>query len=228
MPLIAPFSTALPGAELPAPWRIVTLKSARTTRFALVADGDKVVLRAQAEASIASVMHGLRIDPNAYPLLSWRWKVSNVLRKSDMRSRARDDFPARVYVLFDYDVSKLTLLQRAKLYLARSRFGNDVPAAALCYVWDGKAAAGTSLWSPYSDRVRVIVVESGATHVNRWQEARRNVVADFRAAFGEEPPEVSGIALASDTDNTGESVTALFGDIRLERADGPSVTTTVR
>ena len=90
-----------------------------------------------------------------------------------------------------------------------------MPAAALCYVWDGKAAIGTSAWSPYSDRVRVIVVESGTANVNRWQEAERDVVADFRTAFGEDPPPISGVAVDSDTDNTGESVVTLYGDIRL-------------
>ena len=213
---IAAFSAGSPGAELPLPWRISTLPGVkRATQYSLVADDATVVLRAVANASMASVMHPLKLDPKAAPILTWRWKVGNILRKSDISSKAGDDFPARVYVLFDYDISKLSILQRAKIYLARKRFGNDVPAAALCYVWDGKAPVGTSVWSPYTDRVRVIVVESGAANLNRWREVRRDVVADFRAAFGEDPPAISGVAVASDTDNTGESVTTLFGDIRL-------------
>jgi hypothetical protein len=213
---IAPFSTASPGAELPAPWRISTLPNVkRATHYALVADGGTVVLRAQANASMASVTHALKLDPNVLPVIAWRWKISNILKKSDIHTKAGDDFPARVYVLFDYDIRKLSILQRAKMYLARSRFGKDVPAAALCYVWDGKAPVGTSVWSPYTDRVRVIVVESGSANLNRWREVQRDIVADFRAAFGEDPPAISGVAVASDTDNTGESVTALFGDIRL-------------
>ena len=215
---IAPFSAASPGAELPAPWRITALPNVkRATRYALVADGETVVLRAEANASMASVMHPLKLDPKVLPFIAWRWKVSNILRKSDIRSRAGDDFPARVYVLFDYDVSKLSIVQRAKMYLARSRYGKDVPAAALCYVWDGKAPVGTSVWSPYTDRVRVIVVESGSANLNRWREVQRDVVADFRAAFGEDPPAISGVAVASDTDNTGESATAFYGDIRFTR-----------
>lgn len=214
--VITPFSTAAPGAALPPPWHVSTLPGIkRATRYALVTDDAAVVLRAQADASMASVLHPLRLDPKALPYIAWRWKISNVLQKSDIHSKAGDDFPARVYIMFDYDASKLSLLQRAKLYLARKRYGNDVPAAALCYVWDGKAAVGTSVWSPYTDRVRVIVVESGTENLNRWREVQRDLVADFRAAFGEEPPPISGIAVASDTDNTGESVTALFGDIRL-------------
>ena len=198
------------------PWRITTLPNVkRATRYALVADGETVVLRAEANASMASVMHPLKIDPKVLPFIAWRWKVSNILQKSDISSRAGDDFPARVYVLFDYDISKLSILQRAKMRLARSRYGKDVPTAALCYVWDGKAPVGTSVWSPYTDRVRVIVVESGSANLNRWREVQRDLVADFRAAFGEDPPAISGVAVASDTDNTGESATAFYGDIRL-------------
>ena len=212
---VTPFSSASPGEELPPPWRIATLPNVkRATRYALVADGETVVLRAEANASMASVMHPLKLDPKVFPFIAWRWKVSNILSKSDIGSKAGDDFPARVYVLFDYDISKLSFLQRAKMFLARSRYGEAVPASALCYVWDGKAPVGASAWSPYTDRVRVIVVESGSANLNRWRDVQRDVVADFRAAFGEDPPAISGVAVATDTDNTGESATAFYGDIR--------------
>ena len=213
---IAPFSAGSAGVALPPPWRIATLpKPKRPTQYTLVADEGNIVLRAEANASMASVMHPLNLDPKNLPFISWRWKISNILNKADISTKAGDDFPARVYVLFDYDVGKLSLLQRVKIFLARKIYGREVPAAALCYVWDGKAAVGTSVWSPYTDRVRVIVVESGSANVNRWREAERDLVADFRAAFGEDPPAISGVAVASDTDNTGESVTTLYGDIRL-------------
>ena len=214
--LIAPFSAAAAGARLPAPWRIVTLAGVeRATQYALVADGASVVLRADAHAAMASITHPLRVDARNARFIRWRWKISNVLKQSDLRSKTGDDFPARVYVLFDFDSSRLSVLQRARLYLARKRYGVEVPSAALCYVWDGKAPVGTSVWSPYTDRVRVIVVESGSQHLDRWREVQRDLVADFRSAFGEDPPAISGVAIASDTDNTGESVSALFGDIRL-------------
>ena len=219
---ITPFSAGSPGSAFSAPWRIVTLpKPKPATQYTLVADEGTTVLRAEANASMASLVHPLKLDPKDYPFLSWRWRISNLLNKADIRTKAGDDFPARVYVLFDYDVGKLSLFQRIKIFLARKIFGREVPAAALCYVWDGKTPVGTSVWSPYTDRVRVIVVESGSANVNRWREAERDVVADFRAAFGEEPPAISGVAVASDTDNTGESVTAMYGDIRLSAQPHP-------
>ena len=69
--------------------------------------------------------------------------------------------------------------------------------------------------------MRVIVVESGSANLNRWREVRRDVVADFRAAFGEDPPAISGVAVATDTDNTGESATAFYGDIRFINESTP-------
>lgn len=61
------------------------------------------------------------------------------------------------------------------------------------------------------------VVESGPARVKRWVNMERDVYRDFKAAFGEAPPVISAIAVATDTDNTGESVTAWYGDISLHK-----------
>ena len=212
---IAGFSSATPGGPLPDPWKLVTLaKIKRQTRYSLVRDADTTVLRADAEASMASVMHPLNFDPRDHPVVEWRWKITHLLRKSNLATKAGDDFPARFYVLFDYDIARLPFATRTKIRVARALFGEEVPLAVLCYVWDGKSIQGATAWSAYTDRVRVIVAQSGDAQVNQWVTLRRNIVDDFRAAFGEDPPRVSGVAVATDTDNTGESVTAFYGDIR--------------
>jgi Protein of unknown function (DUF3047) len=162
---------------------------------------------------MAGVAHLLKLDARAYPVIEWRWKILNLLTKSDISTKQGDDYVARVYVLFDYDIRKLPFSVRTRIRMARL-FGSDVPLATLCYVWDGKTPAGTSVWSPYTDRVRMIVAESGAANLGKWVTIRRDVAADFRAAFGEDPPPISGVVLATDTDNTGESATAFYGDIR--------------
>jgi hypothetical protein len=216
---IARFSSATPGGPLPDPWKLITLKKIKKqTRYSLVRDADTTVLRADADASMASVMHPLRFDPRDHPVAEWRWKIARLLRKSNIATRAGDDFPARLYVFFDYDIARLPFTTRAKIRIARALFGNDVPLASLCYVWDGKSVKGTTAWSPYTDRVRVIVAESGDAHLNQWVTVRRNIVDDFRAAFGEGPGQVTGVAVATDTDNTGESATAFYGDIRFLRS----------
>jgi hypothetical protein len=69
----------------------------------------------------------------------------------------------------------------------------------------------------------MIVVDSGSAHAGKWRLHERDVVADYRAAFGEDPPPISGIALMTDADNTGESADAWYGDIVLApRQGGPA------
>jgi hypothetical protein len=51
----------------------------------------------------------------------------------------------------------------------------------------------------------MIVVEGGSTNLNTWITEERNVYEDYKRAFGEEPPMISGVAIMTDTDNTGES-----------------------
>jgi hypothetical protein len=64
----------------------------------------------------------------------------------------------------------------------------------------------------------MIVVRSGAAAVGTWVDEERNVYEDYRKAFGEEPPMIKGIAVMTDTDDTGESATAWYGDIVFHRS----------
>jgi hypothetical protein len=227
-PQPAAFSAQRPGESLPAGWSLIPAPHAdRATGFDLVRDGDAVVLRASSEAAAASLTYKLRVEPAKTPWLAWRWKVSRVLDRADLATRAGDDYSARVYVFFDYDLSRLSFTDRARIVLARTLYGADLPAATLCYVWDNRYPVGTRTWSAYTDRVRMIVLESGPARVGRWVTETRNVAADFREAFGEEPPPVNGVAVAADTDNTGETVVSYFGDFEFrpspdaERSPGP-------
>jgi len=67
--------------------------------------------------------------------------------------------------------------------------------------------------NPYTDRAMMIAVESGAGKVSQWVTQTRNVLEDYRKAFHSDPPMISGVAIMTDTDNTGESATAYYGDI---------------
>ena len=215
---VGAFSSVKPGNTLPEHWQPMGVSSAKSpTRYTLVDDAGVTVLRADANASASGITRRIAVDPAQYPLLKWRWKAGNIVKAGDVRTREGDDYPARIYVMFDYPLEKLPFSERMKIQLARILHDPNLPAATLCYVWDAKAPAGTIVPSSYTNRVRMVVVESGAARVNQWLAFERNVVADFRAAFGEEPPAISAVAVASDTDNTGESVTAWFGDISFHK-----------
>ncbi len=214
----AAFSSLRPGNTPPAGWTPLTASNIKVhTRYTLVDDNGTTVLRADSEAGASGLSRKLRVDPAILPWLRWRWKIGNLIETADLRRKDRDDFPARVYVMFDYPLEKLSFFERNKLRVARALFDPDLPAATLCYIWDGKTAAGMIASSAYTDRVKVIVVESGPARVRQWVDVERNINRDFRAAFGEDAPPVSAIAVATDTDNTGTFATAFFGDISFNK-----------
>jgi DUF3047 family protein len=213
---IAPFSGGTPGRELPAGWHSYALgRPQRLTDYSLVDADGRVVLKAVADASASALIHPLRARPKETPWLTWSWRVERVLAKADILTKAGDDYPARVYVLFDYDTAKLPVIERVKLAAARLVYGDAVPAAALCYVWDNRQPVGFATWSAYTKRLRMIVLESGAERIGRWVREQRNVAQDFRNAFADEAPPITAVIVAADTDNTGEKAVSYFGDIAL-------------
>lgn len=132
--------------------------------------------------------------------------------------KSGDDYAARVYLLFDYPVERVPLAQRLLLRAGRSLHGEDLPAATLCYLLDPRAPAETLLESPYTSRVRMIVVRS-SPRTGTWWEEERDLAADFQRAFGAEHgpgvPALRGIAVAADTDQSGARLRTRFGDLEL-------------
>ena len=141
--------------------------------------------------------------------------MDRVVEGANLSQRDGDDYAARLYVFFDVPLEALPFVDRTKIRLARWLYGERLPTAALCYVWDNDNPVGTIASNPYTDRVQMIVLRNRNDAVGKWVGERRNVAEDFSAAFGMAPVPVSGIALSADSDQTGESVTAWFGNIRV-------------
>jgi Protein of unknown function (DUF3047) len=209
-----PFSSGPLAAIAPPGWTMQTLpKVERQTRYDLVSEGGTIVLRARADASASSLRHGLFVDPKTMPILRWRWRTGRVLQGGDMTTKEGDDYSARLYVFFDRDPEKMSFKERTLLKLGRARYGQQLPAAALCYVWDNRHPVGTMMDNAYTPFVAMVVASSGDAQVGRWISLQRNVAEDYRRAFNTDPPSVIGVAISVDTDNTGESTTTWFGDI---------------
>jgi hypothetical protein len=189
------------------------------TRYSLVEDAGVVVVKAEAEQSMSALVHKVRVDVRRFPLLRWQWKIASPVKSADMTSWDGDDYAARLYVMFNYPVEKLSFGMRMKLQLAEAMVGTSIPTAALNYIWDNRNPVGTLQANTHSDRSRMIVLRSGAAQAGQWVTETRDLAADFRAAFGEEAPEVVAVVIATDTDNTGETAKAWYGDIRFLPAE---------
>ncbi len=215
---VGKFSAAEPGEKLPEGWHPLTFKNITShTRYSLVKDGDTVVVKAVSEASASGLIRNIRIDPQKYPIVQWRWKVMNVYKNSDVTQKDGDDYPVRIYITFEYDPGKIGFFDKIKYNLAKQFYGEYPPIGAINYIWESNAPIGTIAPNPYTERNKMIVVESGKKELDTWITEERNILDDFVAAFGETPPMISGIGIMTDSDNTQESATAFYGDILLRQ-----------
>jgi len=212
------FSTATNGIVLSDGWKPLTFKKIpKLTTYELVKDGPHVVVKAMSDSSASGLTKEVRIDPKEYPIVRWRWKVDNLLQKSDATKKDGDDYPARLYITFEYEPEKVNFSKKLKFKAGQALFG-DIPIGAISYVWETKAPVGAIIDNAYTDFVKMIVVESGPSNIGLWVDESRNIYEDYKKAFREDPPMINGVAIMSDTDNTKERATAYYGDIVFTKA----------
>ena len=215
---IARFSRKAAGSELPDFWQpYIILPSKPRTGYALVRTADGVALEASADRSASGMVRRIRIDPQLHPVLQWRWRVGNLIPGADKRLASADDSPARLMVSFHGDANKLDFEHRTQMRLARALSGQSLPYATLMYVWSNQLPVGSVIHNPHTDRIRAIVVASGMEGVGQWRDYRRNVLEDYRMAFGEEPWDIVAVGLMTDSDNTQQKARCLYGDITFLR-----------
>jgi hypothetical protein len=213
-PEIPRFSTGKPGGPPPAEWKHLQLASFKNnTDYSLAVEDGVVVLRAAAHNSASFLATPADFDPHDFPMLSWRWKVAQGIPTANTAEQSKEDAPVRVMVAFDGDVSKLPVKDRLAASAARSISGQALPYATLMYVWGGKVVVDSITPSSRSSRIKMLAVAADDQGLGRWQSYSRNLVDDFKRAFGEEPGKVNSIQIMSDTDNTGADAQAYYGDI---------------
>jgi len=125
-----------------------------------------------------------------------------------------------------FEGDKDALPVRDRMFFERVKLftGRDMPYATLMYIWENRAPRESVIINEHTARIRMIVVESGRDRLGVWQEVTRNIVEDYRRAFGEEPGPVTAVGIMTDTDNTGDHAHAYYGDIAFREA-APSAAT---
>ncbi|GGY62013.1 DUF3047 domain-containing protein [Marinobacter zhanjiangensis] len=216
--LVTPFSglTNLPGSA----WESLEFPDIdQHSQYQLVQqDGQQVVLATSSD-SASGLIHRVAVEPGDSLILRWRWKVANVLEEGDARRKSGDDYPARIYVAFEFEPDKASWFERAKRKTVSALFGEELPGKALNYIWANRLPQGDMIANPFTGDTMMIAVNSGQDQLGQWVTVERDIVADYRRAFGDDPPELTGVAIMTDTDNTGGTARAWYGDITLLTPD---------
>lgn len=165
------------------------------SRYRLVEDKSRGwVLKALSEGTASGLVREMQVDLRATPYLNWSWKVEKLPTGGDERTKAGDDYAARVYVIF-----------------AVGPWFWDT--RALNYVWSAQQPQGATWPNAFTDKACMYAVRSGGDAVGRWVEEKHHVEDDIFKCFGIRPESVEAIAVMTDSDNGGGSAIAYYDDI---------------
>lgn len=172
-------------------WKSKSFKG--TTEYTWIKEDNRRYVRATSRGSASGLVYEIEFDPQQYPYLTWQWKVDNIIASGDASQKSGDDFGARIYVVFPSFF-----------------FWNTT---TINYIWANKLPKEQAVPNPYTANAIMISVESGLAESGKWITETRNIYEDYKRFFGKEPPKVGAIAIMTDTDDTGESVSADYGPI---------------
>ncbi|MEK6709260.1 MAG: DUF3047 domain-containing protein [Nitrospinota bacterium] len=170
----------------------------------LLGENGENVLRLRSDKTAVSIYREAKLDLNRHPILSWKWKVTQIPPEGDARVQNRDDQAAGLYVIFP-------------------RFPTFVNSQLIGYIWDSNVPAGTVLQSKKNALVHYIVVRSGSQDLNQWITEERNVLEDYRRVFGQNPPDVGGISVMIDTDDTRAAAESYFAKIEFSETSAANL-----
>jgi hypothetical protein len=182
-------------------WKLVTSFATPPTQYSSIGKG---IIKAESLGSSASLFKEISEKQKDFAILSWKWKISNVVRSAIETRKDRFDTAARVVVVF----GKGTGFRG---------FGGGPTGPKIEYIWANRLLKGHIFDHPGEKDCKVFVLESGDRKAGQWVREQRDIHKDYRAAFGTEPGELLAIGIQTDTDHSNEMVTAYYSDPILKK-----------
>jgi len=168
------------------------------TNYRIVQDNGRSAIQGHSKAAASGLIRKVNLDPSRFRYLHWSWKVDRTIEKGFEKTKAGDDYAARVYVVFP------------------GRFFWQT--RAINYIWANHLSRGETVPNAYTANAVMVAVESGPEKTGQWVNEIRDVYTDYRRLFGEEPREIGAIAIMTDTDNTSSEANGWYTDIYISNA----------
>ncbi len=105
------------------------------TDFEIIEDSTVAYLKIVSQSSASGLIHKIQFDPNIYPNLSWRWRINNMSIKADQLTKSGDDYPIRIFVLFEDDSADVSFWTSIRNSVVRLLYGTNPPESSLCFIW---------------------------------------------------------------------------------------------
>jgi Protein of unknown function (DUF3047) len=179
------------------------------------------VIEVVSNNSVSTLYRPVEANLRERPVLTWRWRVEEPAPATDLSVKGEDDCSLAVYVGFPYRADHASFLERLKRPLVESWAGENAPGRVLRYVFCGRHRQGEVVESPYLGSAGFIrVLRPSDSPTGEWFTEQVDLGADYRLAFGEEPPDPTQIAIQADTDNTQSQSRAFVADLHFAPRPG--------
>lgn len=192
-------------------------KISRYTEYSTVTDGGISALKISSSASASGIIYSDFFDVSEWPVIEWRWKASNIFKKGNAEKKSGDDYPVRLYIIFEYSPDNAGPLVKAKYNIAKLLYGKYPPDSALNYVYASGKWDREFIPNAFTSSAVMFASDSGTEHLGEWRTHRVNILNDYRRAFGREPPAKASLAVMGDSDNTEEESQAFIDFIKVMR-----------
>lgn len=187
-----------PSYEAEAIYSIVEENGAKFLRGSTADKSYFVQIGKQVNQNNHAEKNNAKWDINSFPYISWDWRVRILPAGGNESNDDYNDSAASIYVIF----------QRTRIPFAGWQ---KQPANWIKYVWSSTLPVGTVVRKKITRfgiclyDGRYVVVASGGKNLGKWITFKRNVLADYRSYFGENPafnPIEIGILTDSNTTHT--------------------------
>jgi hypothetical protein len=183
-------------------WWMVSYFAVPPTRYSKAGKG---IIKAESLGSRSSLYKEVGEKEKDLPVLSWRWKISNVVRSAIETKKDRFDAAVRVMAVFGKDKGFKVME------------GTEPSGFRIEYIWASHLPQGHIFDHPGEKNCKVFALESGEKKAGEWIFEKRNLHEDYKKAFGTEPSGVLAIGIQTDTDHSNEMVTSYYSDPILKK-----------
>ncbi|MDY6843805.1 MAG: DUF3047 domain-containing protein, partial [Thermodesulfobacteriota bacterium] len=187
------------------------------TSYSIESYGEHRCLKAESNNSASALVYKHKFNVYEFPLVKWRWKVENVYARGDAKNKEGDDYPLRVYIIFDYNPENAGFFEKLTYNSAKLLYGQYPPASSLNYIWSNREHTEKVLPNSYTKKAQMFLLQSGESNVGKWIIENINIVRDYHVAFGKPPPDIARMAIMNDSDNTGETSVSYLDYIEIYR-----------
>ncbi len=199
--------------QVPDGWHLKRRKGADAK---WVLEDGAPAIKLHSRGALTFLEKNVNIDIREFPFVEWRWKVENILRGIDERTREGDDHPVRIFFVFEPSRQSFWLKLKRFIYLDRIH-GHPSGGRFTEYLWSSHLKAGEIIADPGNPAQKLMVVEGGKGNLGKWLSYKRNLYEDYKRLYGEEPGRIIFIGLISDTDQTGQEALGYISDLTFHK-----------